>query len=199
MKMNRKRVSGKIVVLSILAVIAMSATAAAQPVPEGFNIAGSVNNYCTDEPVNGATVTITNLNTSEVFNTGTGQLFWWANYRFIIPSDGVSAGNVLHFSASDNKGNFTECNYTVTQDDRFYNGFVKGITIKGSCGDENCDGEVTMGDALATRNHQLYGFSLCNPWAADVNCDSDVTMGDALAIRNHWLYGFALDECCKDC
>ena len=67
------------------------------------------------------------------------------------------------------------------------------------CGDVNRDGNVDMVDALATRNHWFYGFSLCNSWAADVNCYSGVDMVDALAIRNHWFYGFPLDGCCKDC
>ena len=68
--------------------------------------------------------------------------------------------------------------------------------LAGICGDVNHNGIADMSDALATRNHWFYGFSLCSTWAADTNCNDIVDMSDALAIRNHWFYGFPLDGCC---
>jgi len=195
--MKRKSVRRKIVVLSALAVITMLTTVSAQPVPEGFVISGMVSNYCNDEDVNNANVKVTNLNTSGVFTTGTAQIFWWANYRFRIPSGGVSTGNVLQFNVCDNKGNSTEFNYTVTHEDILYSGFKQDITI-GVCGDENCDYGADMADALAVRNYWAYGFPLHSDWAGDVNCDGLIHMADALAIRNHWGYGYPLN-CCGGC
>jgi outer membrane protein assembly factor BamB len=68
--------------------------------------------------------------------------------------------------------------------------------LAGICGDVNHNGIADMSDALATRNHWFYGFSLCSTWAADTNCNDIVDMSDALAIRNHWFYGFPLAGCC---
>ena len=67
------------------------------------------------------------------------------------------------------------------------------------CGDVNRNGIVNMADALSIRNYAIYGFPLCNPWAADVNCNDIINMADALAVRNHAIYGFPLEDCCKDC
>ena len=184
-----------IFVLSTLTVVTMLATVTAQPVPEGFAISGLVNNYCTDESVNNADVKVTNLNTSGVFSTETAQIFWWANYRFRITSGGVSAGNVLQFNVSDNQGNSTEFNYTITHEDTFYSGFKQDITI-GVCGDENCDSEANMVDTGAVIAHIYHDVTLCNLWAANVNCDSEVNMMDAGAMIANIYHATSLN-CCE--
>jgi len=65
-----------------------------------------------------------------------------------------------------------------------------------SCGDCNCDGNVTPGDALLAFNLFLGinpagtvcgGNISCIRWSADSNADNNVTPGDALVIFNAFL------------
>jgi len=203
----KNKTSISVSVLSILIMVALSATATAQPVPPGFFISGQVNDV-NGEPLNNGLVTVTNTHSfnfstggyDEVYSTQTGQLFWWANCRFIIPSDAgaVSPGVVLGIDAYDSEGNnHTYTEHLVTQDDIFHSGFVlPNITLRGMCGDVNRDGYVDMVDALAARNHWAFGIPLISEWAADVNCDGDIDFADAIAIRNHWGYIIPLDGCC---
>ena len=91
-----------------------------------FNISGFVN-YTTGEPVLNPEVTITNLNTSEVFIAETNAS---SNYYFISTNFAhISKGNILHFNASDNLGNFTEFEHVVTQEEMDAGGFSQNISI----------------------------------------------------------------------
>jgi len=91
-----------------------------------FNISGFVN-YDDGLPVNNPNVTITNLNTSEVFITETTES---SNYYFLSTNFAhVSRGDILHFSASDRNGNFTELEHKVTQVEMDTNGFMQNLTI----------------------------------------------------------------------
>lgn len=91
-----------------------------------FDISGFVN-YDDDSPVNNPNVTITNLNTSEVFIAETNES---SNYYLVSTNFAhVSAGNILHFYASDRIGNFTELEHRVTEDEISANGFVQNLTI----------------------------------------------------------------------
>lgn len=98
----------KFILVSLFAVcIAVSAFAQ----PATFLICGFVNNS------NGAAVlnpdvTITNLNTSEVFTAETGDNY----YQISTSSRSVSTGNMLHFMVRDN-GNIEGRDYTVTDED----------------------------------------------------------------------------------
>jgi len=91
-----------------------------------FLISGWVN--CTDgDPVNGPIVTVTNLNTSEVFIAETNAS---SNYYQVLTSSlNVSAGDVLHFVVSDGNGNSTEFNHPVTNNEMYYGGFEQNISI----------------------------------------------------------------------
>ncbi|NQE44728.1 hypothetical protein C5S31_01730, partial [ANME-1 cluster archaeon GoMg2] len=98
----------KFILVSLFAVcIAVSAFA----LPETFLIYGFVNNS------NGAAVlnpdvTITNLNTSEVFTTEVDDNY----YQVSTSSRSVSTGNTLHFTVRDN-GNIVGRDHTVTDED----------------------------------------------------------------------------------
>ncbi len=88
-----------------------------------FNISGFV--YTDGEPVLNPDVNITNLNTSDVFIAETNES---SNYYLISTDSGhVSAGNILHFHASN--GNTTEFDHTVTEEEMNAGGFVQNILI----------------------------------------------------------------------
>jgi len=91
-----------------------------------FDISGFVD-YSDGSPVNNPDVTITNLNTSEVFiaetNESSNYFFLSTNFAHVSPED------ILHFNASDRKGNFTELEHRVTQEEMSANGFVQNLTI----------------------------------------------------------------------
>jgi len=158
--------------------------------PAPFRIFGWVN-YTDGSPVNDPDVVITNLNTSEVFiaETAPGSNY----YQVMTTASNVSAGNVLHFNASN--GNSTEFNHTVTQAEMSEEELEQNITIQyqpGTCGDVNDDDRVTMGDGRRIYMNQLYGaedYPIANAWAADVNCDTRITMGDGRKIYMNQLYG----------
>ena len=91
-----------------------------------LDISGFVD-YSDGSPVNNPNVTITNLNTSEVFIAEINES---SNYYFLSTNFAhVSQGNVLHFHVSDRKGNVTELEHIVTQEEMAANGFVQNITI----------------------------------------------------------------------
>jgi len=185
----------------VLAFVVFSALALAAEPPTPFLIRGWVN-YSNGTAVLNPNVTITNLNTSEVFTATTSPNSNY--YQVSTTSYNISAGDVLHFRVSDT--NTTEFNHTVTQDEIDNGGFVQNITIiaapAGLCGDVDCDGKVTMGDGRQIWMNIIYGadeYPLCNTWAADVDCDGKVTMGDGRQIWMNIIYG--ADEyplnCCQ--
>jgi len=91
-----------------------------------FNISGFVN-YSDDSPVNNPNVTLTNLNTSEVFTAETNES---SNYYQVLTNFAhISKGNILHFYARDNIGNSSEFDHTITQEEMDAGGFVQNITI----------------------------------------------------------------------
>ena len=160
-----------------------------QPTP--FVISGWVN--CTNgDPVDGPNVTVTNLNTDEVFITATNASSNY--YQIVTSSDNVSVDDVLRFNVSN--GNSTEFNHTVILDDMNAGGFMQNVTIEcggqGLCGDANDDGVVDMTDVMTVwydfADYPTPGaYTISNVWAADVNCDEVIDMTDVMTI---W-YDFA--------
>jgi len=135
-------------------------------------------------------VTITNLNTSEVFIAETNASSNY--YQVVISSENVSASNVLHFYASAN-GNKTELNHMITQEEMDNGGFVQNITIQyvpaGTCGDVTGDKSIDIGDVILLGNHVRYPAKYpVDEWAADVNCDSSIDVGDVILLGNHVRY-----------
>ena len=182
------RIWNAIALLGVLTLIA--ALAAAQPTP--FVISGWVN--CTNgDPVDGPSVTVTNLNTAEVFIAETSVSSNY--YQIVTSSDSVSVSDVLHFNAS--KGNSTAFNHPVIVIDMTAGGFVQNATIEcggqpGLCGDANDDGVVDMTDVMTVwydfADYPTPGaYTISNVWAADVNCDGIIDMTDVMTI---W-YDFA--------
>jgi len=154
------------------------------PIP--FLIDGWVN--CTDgNSTTDPSVTVTNLNTTEVFIAATSAS---SNYYQVITSSyNVSPGNVLHFDVS--KGNSTEINHTVTEAEMCAGGFTQNATIEcgpeGTCGDVNDDGTINMADVMTLwydyANYPTPGaHEVSNDWAADVNCDGTVNMADVMTL-----------------
>jgi len=174
-----------------------------------FLIDGWVN--CTNgDPVNGPIVTVTNLNTSEVFNAETNAS---SNYYQVITSSlNVSTGNVLRFNASNSDGNSTEFDHTVTESEMDAGGFERNAAIDcggpaGVCGDVNDDGSVNMADVTILwydiANYPYPGaYTISNEWAADVNCDGSVNMADVTIlwydIANYPTPGEYEVDCCDE-
>ena len=93
-------------------------------IPTPFLLYGEVN-YSTGSPVLNPDVTITNLNTAEVFTAETNASSNY--YQVSTSSEHVSAGDILHFHASN--GNITEFNHTVTEEEMNNGGFEQDIVI----------------------------------------------------------------------
>ena len=89
-----------------------------------FVISGSVS-YDNGDPVPDPNVTVTNLNTSNVFIAETNASSYQISTNFTY----VSSDDILHFAVSDGLGNSTAFNHTVTQDEMDEEGFVQNITI----------------------------------------------------------------------
>jgi len=174
-----------IVVLGVLVLFGATAMAQPQP-PTPFRIYGWVNDS-TGAPVLNPNVTITNLNTSEVFIAETSASSNY--YEVVTSSENVSAGNVLHFNASN--GGTAEFDHTVTQAEMNAGGFEQNITIqKGICGDVNDDGSVTTMDGMIVFKHYFHPdqYPLSSEWAADVNCDGSITTMDGMIIFKHYFH-----------
>ena len=91
-----------------------------------FLITDWVNNSA-GSPVNNPLVNVTNTNTSEVF---TAEATADSNYyQILVSSEDISAGNVLHFYASDSS-NVEEFDHTVTESEMNAGGFEENITIR---------------------------------------------------------------------
>ena len=91
-----------------------------------FTISGRVD-YDNEDPVLDPAVTVTNLNTTEVFTAATNNS---SNYYQISTNFAhISSGDVLHFAAADGLGNSTEFDHTVTQGEMDASGFVQNITL----------------------------------------------------------------------
>ena len=158
----------------------------AQPTP--FLVSGRVD-YNSAVLVNNPDVTMTNLNTSEVFTpeTTAGS----NHYQVATSSYTMSVGNLIQLRASDGAG--TELNHTVTQHDINTGGFEQSLTMPVTtpsqriCGDVNDDGSVDMTDVMTLwydfADYPYVGaFMISNEWAADVNCDEVIDMTDVMTI-----------------
>jgi hypothetical protein len=166
--------------------------------PISFLIEGWVN--CTDgNPANDPDVTVTNLNTTEVFIAETNVS---SNYYHVLTSSyNVSTGNVLHFNVSKGNGNSTEINHTVIEADMNAGGFAQNATIECGgawvCGDATGDDKVTMADGRRIYMNIIYGVELnCDPCEADVTGDGKITMADGRRIYMHMIYGVELNCNC---
>jgi hypothetical protein len=187
-----------IALLGIMMVIA--APAAGQST--SFMVDGYVS--CTNgDPVNDPIVTVTNLNTSEVFIAETNASSNY--YQIITGSLNVSAGNVLHFNVSS-----SEFDHPVTQGEMDAGGFEQNATIEcelaGICGDVNDDGVINMADVMTLwydyANYPYPGaHTISNEWAADVNCDGVINMADVMTLwydyANYPYPGAHEVNCCE--
>ena len=91
-----------------------------------FVISGFVE-YDNGDPVPDPNVMITNLNTGGVFVAETNA----SSNHYYVSTDftHISSDDVLHFNASDDLGNATEFDHTVTPDEMNAGGFVQNITL----------------------------------------------------------------------
>ena len=163
-----------------------------EPPPTAFMIYGWVNDS-TGAPVLNPNVTITNLNTAEVFIAETNASSSY--YQVLTTSENVNAGNVLRFYASDN-GNKTEFNHMVMQEEMDTGGFEQNITVvgvpAGICGDVDGKGGVTMFDGRQIWMNIIYGagdYPIANEWVADVDGKGGITMFDGRQIWMNIIYG----------
>ena len=92
----------------------------------GFAISGFVE-YASGDQVLHPDVTITNLNTDEIFvaETNAGS----NHYSVSTDSTHISSNDELHFDVGDDLGNVLEFDHTVTQDDVDAGGFVQTIAL----------------------------------------------------------------------
>jgi len=91
-----------------------------------FVISGFVE-YDNEDPVPDPNVTITNLNTGEVFVAETNASS--NHYQVSTDFTHISSNDVLRFNTSDDLGNVTEFDHTVTQDEMNACGFMQNITL----------------------------------------------------------------------
>ncbi|HDN65839.1 MAG TPA: hypothetical protein ENF23_06065 [Methanosarcinales archaeon] len=91
-----------------------------------FMISGFVE-YDNEDPVLDPDVTITNLNTGGVFVAETNA----SSNHYCISTDitHISSNDALRFNASDDLGNVTEFDHTLTQNEMDAGGFVQNITL----------------------------------------------------------------------
>ena len=91
-----------------------------------FVISGFVE-YDKAGPVWDPNVTITNLNTGGIFVAETNV----SSNHYYVPTDvtHISSNDVLRFNASDDLGNVSEFDHTVTPDEMDAGGFVQNITL----------------------------------------------------------------------
>ena len=109
----------------------------AQPIPEVMVNNGSVEikdstfiisgyvDYENGDPVPNPGVTVTNLNTTEVFIAQTSGNY----YEILTDFTHISNSDMLHFNATDNLGNASESTHIATQNEIDAGGFVHDITI----------------------------------------------------------------------
>ncbi|RZN42785.1 MAG: hypothetical protein EFT35_01725 [Methanophagales archaeon ANME-1-THS] len=91
-----------------------------------FVIAGFVT-YSDGSPVTNPTVAIRNMNTSEEFIAESNESSHY--YRVSTNRLHINTGDLLYFNASDNRGNVTEFNHRVTEEEITAGGFTQNITI----------------------------------------------------------------------
>jgi len=151
--------------------------------PTPFLISGWVNDNA-DMPVNNPNVTITNLNTAEVFVAETNAS---SNYYQVLTSSyNVSAGDVLHFRVSN--GIAIELDHTVTEEEMDNGVLLQNITIqKGMCGDVTDDGDINMDDVMTLwydyADYPTPGaYTISNEWAADVTGNDVINMDDVMTL-----------------
>jgi len=135
-------------------------------------------------PVVNPNVTITNLNTSKTFTADTNAS---SNYYQVVTSSwNVSAGDVLHFDASN--GGAVELDHTVTGEEMDNGVLLQNITIqKGTCGDVTGDGDINMDDVMTLwydyADYPTPGaYTISNEWAADVTGDGEINMDDVMTL-----------------
>jgi len=187
---DRRRVrtkTGVIAVVSIFALIAAATMVVALP-PKPFVVYGWVS-YTNGNPVNDPNVTVKNIDTGEEYTVKTHASY--SQYRAVTSSWNISAGNVLRFNASDNKGNTSEFNRTVTAENISNGGlFVLNITVQppGICGDVTGDGNVRVGDGRRILKwiDDPVNYPIDDLWAADVTGDGNVRVGDGRRILK-WI------------
>ena len=159
--MKKRRPVMLIITLAfVLAFVVFSVSALAEP-PTPFHIYGW-GNYSNGTAVLNPNVTITNLNTSEVFTATTSPASNY--YQVSTTSCNISVGNVLHFHVSDT--NTTEFNHTVTQDEMDNGGFMQNITIVPA---------VPMPDLLVTAINAYHNNTGCPAWF-NLSNEIDVTV-----------------------
>jgi hypothetical protein len=176
----------------------------------GFTISGFVE-YGNGDPVPDPDVMITNLNTSEVFVAETNASS--NHYQVSINFTHINSSDVLRFNATDDLGNATVFNHTVTPDEMNAGGFVQNITIpitssQHICGDVNGDDAVNMADVTTLwydiADYPTPGaYTISNAWAADVNCDGQIDMADVMTlwydIADYPMPGAYAVNCCPIC
>ncbi|NQE45384.1 hypothetical protein C5S31_05105 [ANME-1 cluster archaeon GoMg2] len=142
--------------VSTLIVVSMILSAAALEPPTPFKIYGWVSGNA-GNPVYGPTVTIEDLNTSEVFCVATAGDS--NHYHAITSSWNVSVDNVFHIYASDGSNEET-FNHTVLEPELLDGGlFALNITVEppGVCGDVDGLPGVTTNDGRQIFMYLLHG------------------------------------------
>ena len=151
--------------------------------PAPFFVYGWVNDS-DGMPVVNPNVTITNLNTGEVFTAETNA---GSNYYQVVTSSwNVSTGDVLHFDASN--GGAIELDHTVTGEEMDNGVLLLNITIqKVMCGDVTGEGDINMDDVMTLwydyADYPYPGaYTISNEWAADVTGDGIINMDDVMTL-----------------
>lgn len=145
-----------------------------------FTISGGVD-YDNEYPILDPDVTVTNLNTTEVFTAATNNS---SNYYLISTNFAhISSGDVLHFAAADGLGNSTEFEHTVTQGEMDAGGFVQNITLYIP--------DTTPPVITNTTATAITKDSATITWDADELSDSQVRYGTSPGSYSQTVYSAA--------
>jgi hypothetical protein len=124
---GRKPARANLSIVAVLSILVMfTATAMAAQPPTSFHVYGGVK-YNNGTNLLGPNVTVTNLNSTEVFTAETNASYNY--YQLVTASWNVSARDVLRFNATDND-NSVEFNVTVTVENMTNGGlFEQNIVV----------------------------------------------------------------------
>ncbi len=85
-----------------------------------------------------------------------------------------------------------DCDDEVTECDEENNCLENDFENPCTCGDVDCDGEITMNDGRQIFMYLIYGeekYPICDFWAADCDGIKGITMNDGRQIFMHLIYG----------
>ena len=183
------------VLIAAIAMIAITASTIA-PAAAVFDVYGYVT-FCNETAANNTTVSIKNMNTTEMGLDITQPDDPDNFYAFVFPDFGVESGNILCYNAS--LGAYKNIFNHTAPSPCFLLDF--NITI---CGNVNCDvdDKVNVLDLIELRARVTFPVPPLNcEWAGNVNCNVDdkINVLDLIKLREKVAFPGTPLNCCTGC